>query len=154
MERSAGPVETHCTCCEHILRTHLHEGIPPAPPVRLEHIAAAVGSHHRSESHTIVVVYLKLSEAVVVLEQCSLTRVYVDPVQVVVLGVAVVQPDNYLVWMIRTDSNDLCLNILQWREVVRLPVIRVPRRRRASSRLLLCPEGKLRGGWYRPRSRA
>ena len=68
-----------------ILHTHLHEGIPPAPPVRLEHLAAAVGSHHRSESHTIVVVYLKLSEAVVVLEQCSLTRVYVDPVQIVVL---------------------------------------------------------------------
>ena len=92
MDRSAGPVETHCSCCERILHTHLHEGIPPAPPVRLEHLAAAVGSHHRSESHTIIIVYLKLSEAVVVLEQCSVTRVYVDPVQVVVLGLRSFSP--------------------------------------------------------------
>jgi hypothetical protein len=95
----------------------LHERLPGLRVGEREHLAAAVGRDPAPQAYAVVVVHQQLGEIVVSLDQSPVLRGDVDPIEVVILRVTVVETHDDLSREPGANAHYLCVHVRHGREV-------------------------------------
>jgi hypothetical protein len=117
MKGLATPVEAVGRRRHEVFHLNFHERLAGLRVGEREHLTTAVGRDPDPQPYAVIVVHQQLGEIVVSLDQSPVRRGDVDPIEVVILRVTVVETHDDLSREPGANAHPLCVHVLQEREV-------------------------------------
>ena len=118
VEDVAGFIEAGRAGGKAIVLVDFKPRFPAAIAIGLEQFAAAIFGHLRAEADLIVFIEVEAGEFGVLLDQAVIAGVDVDEIEIVILGVAIVEADDDFVGRAPTDAFNLGLDFFLFAFVV------------------------------------